>query len=63
MRLTEQQRLLLRRKKGEKNLSIMALANSIGVSRWTIAKVINGNENLKTGTVNKIVNWLIKESL
>lgn len=40
MKLTEQQVLALKRKRGEKNLSIGALAKSVGLSRWTISRII-----------------------
>ncbi|MCX8720797.1 MULTISPECIES: helix-turn-helix domain-containing protein [Lactobacillus] len=61
MKLTEQQVLALKRKRGEKNLSIGALAKSVGLSRWTISRIIKKNPNLSSTTVEKIKDWLIDQ--
>ena len=64
MRLTSNQILLLRRKKGERNLSTTALANEIGITRKTIGKIVNGKAvNVQNKTVRKVNDWLIKQSL
>lgn len=62
MQLTEKQVLALKRKKGERNLTIEHLAKEIGVSRFTIGRIIaNSHQNLTSTTVTKINNWLIDE--
>lgn len=64
MRLTSNQILLLRRKKGERNLSTTALANEIGITRKTIGKIVNGKTvNIQNKTARKVNDWLIKQSL
>lgn len=63
MKLTEQQVLALKRKKGERNLTIDSLANEIGVSRFTISQLIkNGSDKRINAITGKKVNdWLIDE--
>lgn len=62
MKLTEQQVLALKRKRGEKNLNFSELAKQIGVSRWTISRIINNDcQNLTSTTVKKVNDWLIDE--
>lgn len=64
MKLTENQFLLLRRKKGELNMTVSDLSAELGISRGTLSKIINKKDHeIKPKTVNKINNWLIKESL
>lgn len=60
MKLTNQQVLALKRKRGELNLTIYELAKEIGVSRYTISRIIkNNSEKLTSTTVKKVNNWLI----
>lgn len=54
MKLTEKQLHLLRRKKGELNISINTLAGLVGISRWTMAKIINFNANVRPTTASKV---------
>jgi len=61
MQLTPEQFKLLRRKRGELNLSLTALANEIGVTRRTMTKIINHNTPIKTQTAKKINDWIIKQ--
>lgn len=62
MKLSKQQLLALRRKRGEKNLTINDLAKEIGVSRFTISRIINSDsQNLTSTTVKKVNDWIIDE--
>lgn len=63
MQLTEKQILALKRKKGERSLTIHNLASEIGVSRFTISRIIkNGSdENITSTTGKKVNDWLIDE--
>lgn len=62
MELSQNQILVLKRKKGERNLTINALAKEIGVSRWTVSRIINGTKtNFNSPVVKKVNNWLIDE--
>lgn len=63
MRLSKNQLLALKRKKGERSLKIYDLANEIGISRFTISRILNNGvkENITSTTAQKINNWLIKQ--
>lgn len=61
MKLTEKQLHLLRRKKGELNISINTLAGLVGISRWTMAKIINFNANVRPTTASKVNDWLLDQ--
>ena len=61
MKLTEKQLHLLRRRKGELNISINTLAGLVGISRWTMAKVINFNANVRPTTASKVNEWLLDQ--
>ena len=62
MQLSQKQVLALKRKKGERNLNIDRLASEIGVSRFTISRIItNSKQNLTRTTVKKVNDWLIDE--
>ena len=63
MKLSQKQVTSLKRKRGEKNLTINHLANEIGVSRFTISRIIhNGsNEEITPTTGKKVNDWLINE--
>ena len=51
----------LRIAKGKNNLSIIALAQNIGTSRYTIVSIINGRtDGLSKQTINKIDTYLAK---
>lgn len=62
MHLSHQQLIALKRKKGERNLSIAELAKEIGVSRFTISRIINNSgQNLTSTTAQKVNDWIIDE--
>lgn len=62
MRLTTNQVLALKRKQGERSLTNIELANEIGVSRFTIGRIINDEEhNLTSTTVKKVNDWIIDQ--
>lgn len=63
MKLTQNQITALKRKRGERSLTINHLANEIGVSRFTISRIIhNGvNEEITPATGKKVNDWLISE--
>ena len=61
MKLTEKQLHLLRRRKGELNISINTLAGLVGISRWTMAKIINFNANVRPTTASKVNEWLLEQ--
>lgn len=62
MKLTNPQIIALKRKRGEQNLPIYELAKEIGISRFTLSRIINNNsENLTSTTVKKVNNWLIDQ--
>ncbi|MDU8986938.1 helix-turn-helix domain-containing protein [Ligilactobacillus animalis] len=61
MQLTEDQFKALKRKRGELNLTLTALADDIGVTRRTITKIINHNTPIKPQTAKKVNDWIIKQ--
>lgn len=58
MKLSEEQLKSLRRTKGEMNVTIIALAEMIGVNRRTLSRALK-NENIKPLSIQKINNWLL----
>lgn len=62
MKLTEKQVIAIKRKRGELDLSIAQLANTTGVSQWTLIDIFkHGHRNVTTATFTKLNNWLISE--
>lgn len=61
MQLTEDQYKALKRKRGELNLTLTALANEIGVTKPTMTKIINHNTPIKPQTAKKVNDWIIKQ--
>lgn len=61
MQLTEDQYKALKRKRGELNLTLTALADDIGVTRRTMTKIINNNTPIKPQTAKKVNDWIIKQ--
>lgn len=62
MKIDKKQLLKLKRKKGELNLSIKELSEEVGVSRWTITKILKDKDvNIHPSTADKIKNWLINQ--
>lgn len=62
MRLTDQQVIAIKRKRGELDLSITNLANATGVSKWTLIDIFkHDHRNVNSATFKKLNNWLINE--
>lgn len=62
MKLSSKQILALKRKRGERNLTIDELANEVGTSRYTISRILhNSSQNLTSTTVKKINDWIIDQ--
>ncbi|MCS8587449.1 helix-turn-helix domain-containing protein [Leuconostoc citreum] len=54
--------LELKRKRGEKNISVTKLSAQTGISRWTLADILTGKKNIvKKATFDKLNNWLQEE--
>ncbi|RMX25751.1 helix-turn-helix domain-containing protein [Limosilactobacillus reuteri] len=62
MILAEEQVLMLKRKRGELNLSTAALGRELGVSRWTLDSIFKRNHRrVNISTYRKLSDWLVKE--
>ena len=62
MLLTNQQVTAIKRKRGELNLSTVALGRELGLSRWTLDNIFKRNHRKVTpATYKKISDWLINE--
>lgn len=62
MKLSSKQILALKRKRGERNLTIDKLANEVGTSRFTISRILHNNsQNLTSTTVKKVNDWIIDQ--
>lgn len=62
MKLSSKQVLALKRKRGERNLTIDELANEVGTSRFTISRILhNDSQNLTSTTVKKVNDWIIDQ--
>ena len=62
LKLSSKQILALKRKRGERNLTIDELANEVGTSRFTISRIIHNNsQNLTSTTVKKVNDWIIDQ--
>lgn len=62
MYLTEKQVLATKRKRGELNLSVVALGRKLNVSRWTLDNIFKRNHRKVTpATYKKLSDWLIDE--
>lgn len=62
MELTNQQVIAIKRKRGELNLSTVALGRELGLSRWTLDNIFKRNHRKVTSaTYKKISDWLISE--
>lgn len=60
--LTDKQVLSIKRKRGELELPIIGLANQIGLSRWTLDRVLKkGVRKVAPSTYKKLTDWLIDE--
>ena len=62
MELTENQVIAIKRKRGELDLSITALANAPKVSKWTLIDIFKHNHrHVNKVTFKKLNDWLITE--
>ncbi len=62
MQLSEQQVTAIKRKRGELDLSITDLANTTGVSKWTLIDIFkHDHRNVTSITFKKLNDWLIDE--
>lgn len=62
LKLTTKQILALKRKRGERNLTIDELANEVGISRFTVSRILhNDSQNLTSTTVKKVNDWIIDQ--
>lgn len=62
MKLSENQVLAIKRKRGEKDYSIHDLADIFGCSWWTMNNIIRHNHrNVRPITFKRINDWLIDE--
>lgn len=62
MFLTNNQVTAIKRKRGELNLSTVALGRELGLSRWTLDNIFKRNHRKVTpATYKKLSDWLIDE--
>lgn len=62
MYLTDKQVTAIKRKRGELNLSIVALGRQLSLSRWTLDNILKRNHRKVTPTTyKKLSDWLIDE--
>lgn len=62
MFLTDNQVTAIKRKRGELNLSTVALGRELGLSRWTLDSIFKRNHRKVTpATYKKLSDWLINE--
>lgn len=62
MFLSDQQVTAIKRKRGELNLSTVALGRELGLSRWTLDNIFKRNHRKVTpATYKKLSDWLINE--
>lgn len=62
MLLTDKQVTAIKRKRGELNLSTVALGRQLGLSRWTLDNIFKRNHRKVTpATYKKLSDWLIDE--
>lgn len=60
--LTDKQVTAIKRKRGELNLSTVALGRELGLSRWTLDNIFKRNHRKVTpATYKKLSDWLINE--
>ena len=62
MKLTENQVVAIKRKRGELDLTIKELEQATKVSRWTLIDIFKHNHrNVNKVTFKKLNDWLINE--
>ncbi|MBZ1532030.1 helix-turn-helix domain-containing protein [Leuconostoc mesenteroides] len=55
--------LELKRKRGERNITVTTLSEETGISRWTLADILAGRKRIiKKSTYQKIDNWIAENS-
>lgn len=60
--LSNRQVTAIKRKRGELNLSIVALGRQLDLSRWTLDNILrHGHRKVTPATYKKISDWLIDE--
>ncbi|UXC67338.1 helix-turn-helix domain-containing protein [Limosilactobacillus oris] len=60
--LSENQVIAIKRKRGELNISVLALSRELGLSRWTLDNIFKRNHRKVTpATYKKLSDWLIDE--
>lgn len=62
MFLTDNQVTAIKRKRGELNLSTVALGRQLNLSRWTLNNIFKrGHRKVTPATYKKLSDWLIDE--
>ena len=62
MKLSENQVIAIKRKRGELNMSIKGLERATGVSRWTLIDIFkHDHRNVNSKTFKKLNDWLINQ--
>lgn len=62
MKLTENQVIAIKRKRGELDMSINGLEKATGVSRWTLISIFkHDHRNVSSKTFKKLNDWLINQ--
>ena len=62
MKLTENQVIAIKRKRGELDMSITELANTTGVSKWTLIDIFkHDHRNVNSITLKKLNDWIVDQ--
>lgn len=62
MKLTDKEVTALKRKRGELNLTVKELAQSLNLSRWTVARIIKDDDrNFTPTTIRTVKDWLLDQ--
>ena len=62
MKLSENQVIAIKRKRGELDMSINGLEKATGVSRWTLISIFeHDHRNVSSKTFKKLNDWLINQ--
>ena len=60
--LSDKQVIAIKRKRGELNLSTVALGRELGLSRWTLENIFKGyHRKVTPENYKKLSDWLISE--
>lgn len=61
MKLTNDEAIAIKRKRGEHDLSVHELAQQTGVSQWTLIDIFkHGQRNVTSPTFKGLNDWLVK---